>query len=88
MKKVFCIVTTDYPQWQQILPQEFENLSPSEFSILLTQGEVRIPEPYIKNVYQMAQESEKVSSDSLSNQTMSYQEFLEQVFKADLALVL
>ena len=85
MKNIFYICTKHIKNWDIFTPPESIDTNLHNISVLLLEREQDIQNVRVSDVYYL-NASECDTQDKIKN--ITYQEFLEQVFVHDLALVI
>ena len=87
MRNILYICTKNQYNWDSFIPQHMSAPTEIDISVLLLQDGKslhNIPTPQISTLKTEGEEKDK----SCTNEVITYQEFLEKIFLADLALVI
>ena len=81
MKKIFFICINYIENWDVFTPSESQDTSQNTISVLLLHQKQDLEKIHVSQVWNL------VETDTISS-NISYQDFLEQVFLHDLAMVI
>ena len=81
MKKILFICINHIENWDMFTPPKRKNISQSNISVLLVHKKQDLEKIHVSQVWNLGE------TDTIS-QNISYQDFLEQVFFHDLAMVI
>ena len=81
MKKILFICINHIENWEVFTPPKSQDISQSNISVLLVHKKQDIEKIHVSQVWNLGE------TDTIS-QNISYQDFLEQVFLHDLAMVI
>ena len=81
MKKILFICINYIENWDIFTPSENQNTSQNNYSVLLLHQKQDLEKIHVSQVWNL------VETDTISS-NISYQDFLEQVFLHDLAMVI
>jgi hypothetical protein len=87
MKKILYICTKNQYDWDTLIPPQVSPSEESDISVLLLQHGLELRNLPPSQVFTLKTE-ERARNNSGICETISYLEFLEKIFIADLALVL
>lgn len=87
MKKILYICTKTIEDWEIFTPFSQENTTQSTMSLLLLHQEQRLENVDVSHVWYLKKD-EQNQGDRNTHKEFSYQDFLEQVFSHDLAVVI
>ena len=87
MRNILYICTKNQYDWDYFIPQQVSSSTEMEISVLLLQYEIGLCNIPISQVTVLENEGTE-KNDSCQYGAISYQNFLEKVFLADLALVI
>lgn len=87
MKKILYICTKTIEDWEIFTPFARENTTQSTMSLLLLHQEQRLENVDVSHVWYLTKD-EQNHGDGNTHEEFSYQNFLEQVFSHDLAVVI
>lgn len=87
MKKIFYICTKPIENWGFVTPQAREDSTQNHISLLLLHKEQSVENVSISQVWNLIG-SAKDEGNGNTQKSISYQDFLEQVFFHDLSVVL
>jgi len=87
MKKIFYICTKLIENWDIFTPLAHENTAQSNMSLLLLHQEQHLENVRVSQVWYLNKD-EQDHGDRNTQKKFSYQDFLEQVFSHDLAVVI
>ena len=85
MKKIFFICINYIENWDIFTPSEGQDTSQNTISVLLLHQKQDLEKIHFPQVWNLG-ETDTMSTNILKN--ISYQDFLEQVFLHDLAIVI
>jgi len=85
MKKIFFVCINYIENWDMFTPPESKDISQKNISILLLHEKQDLEKIHVSQVWNLS-ETDTISTDIPKN--ISYQDFLEQVFLHDLAIVI
>ena len=85
MKKIFLICINYIENWDVFAPSENQDSSQNTISVLLLHQKQDLEKIHVSQVWNLG-ETDTMSTNILKN--ISYQDFLEQVFLHDLAIVI
>jgi len=81
MKKILFICINHIENWEVFTPPKSQDISQSNISVLLVHKKQDLEKIHVSQVWNLGE------TDTIS-QNISYQDFLEQVFLHDLAMVI
>jgi hypothetical protein len=87
MRNILYICTKNQYDWDSFIPQQMSSSTEMEISVLLLQYEIGLCNIPISQVTVLENKGTE-KNDSCQYGVISYQNFLEKVFLADLALVI
>jgi hypothetical protein len=87
MKKILYICTKNQYDWETLIPQPVSSPAELDISILLLQYGKDLRNIPASQVFALETE-ERTTNNSGTSVSISYPDFLEKIFIADLALVL
>jgi hypothetical protein len=85
MKKIFFICINHIENWDVFTPPDSTDISQNNISVLLLHNKQDLEKIHVSQVWNLS-ETDTISMDVPKN--ISYQNFLEQVFLHDLAVVI
>ena len=85
MKKIFFICINHIENWDVFTPSESQDTSQNNISVLLLHKKQDLEKIHVSQVWNLS-ETDTISTNIPKN--ISYQNFLEQVFLHDLAIVI
>jgi hypothetical protein len=85
MKKIFFICINHIENWDVFIPPESKDISQNNISILLLYKKQDLEKIHVSQVWNLG-ETDTIRTNIPKN--ISYQNFLEQVFLHDLAIVI
>jgi hypothetical protein len=85
MKKIFLICINYIENWDVLTPSESQDTSQNNISVLLLHQKQDLKKMHVSQVWNLG-ETDTISTNIPKN--ISYQDFLEQVFLHDLAMVI
>ena len=85
MKKIFFICINYIENWDIFTPSEGQDTSQNTISVLLLHQKQDLEKIHVSQVWNLG-ETDTMSTNILKN--ISYQDFLEQVFLHDVAIVI
>ncbi len=85
MKKIFFICTNHIENWDVFTPPESKDISQNNISVLLLHKKQDLEKIHFSQVWNLS-ETDTKSMNIPKN--ISYQDFLEQIFFHDLAMVI
>jgi hypothetical protein len=85
MKQIFFVCINYIENWDMFTPPESKDISQKKISILLLHEKQDLEKIHVSQVWNLS-ETDTISTDIPKN--ISYQDFLEQVFLHDLAIVI
>lgn len=85
MKKIFFICSNHIKNWDMFTSPESKDISQNNISVLLLHKKQGLEKIHVSQVWSLS-ETDTISMDIPKN--ISYQNFLEQVFLHDLAIVI
>jgi hypothetical protein len=85
MKKIFFVCINYIENWDMFTPPESKDISQKNISVLLLHKKQDLEKIHVSQVWNLS-ETDTISTDIPKN--ISYQDFLEQVFLHDLAIVI
>ena len=85
MKKILFICINHIENWDMFTPPKRKNISQSNISVLLVHKKQDLEKIHVSQVWNLG-ETDTISLNIPKN--ISYQDFLEQVFLHDLAIVI
>jgi hypothetical protein len=87
MKKIFYICTKTIENWEVFTPFAHENTTQSTISLLLLHQEQRLENVGVSHVWYLTKDEQNHGEGNIYKE-FSYQNFLDQVFSHDLAVVI
>jgi hypothetical protein len=85
MKKIFLICINHIENWDVFIPPDSKDISQKNISALLLHKKQDLEKMHVSQVWNLS-ETDTISKNIPKN--ISYQDFLEQVFLHDLAIVI
>jgi len=87
MKKIFYICTKPIENWSIFTPLASGDTAQSHISVLLLHKEQNLENVYVAQVWNLSGSEQDKGNENTQNK-ISYQDFLEQVFFHDLSVVI
>lgn len=87
MKKIFYICTKPIENWNIFTPLASGDTAQSHISVLLLHKEQNLENVYVAQVWNLSGSEQDKGNENTQNK-ISYQDFLEQVFSHDLSVVI
>jgi hypothetical protein len=85
MKKIFFICSNHIENWDMYTPPDSKDISQNNISVLLLHNKQDLEKIHVSQVWNLS-ETDTIRTNIPKN--ISYQNFLEQVFLHDLAIVI
>ncbi len=87
MKKILYICTNPIEDWEIFIPKIKDDQIQHSISLLLLHKEQNLEKNFVSHVWYLKENETKEVNNNFQK-TLSYREFLEQVFSHDLSVVI